>query len=114
MKKIRVRLRLQPRKLGTFDTVVKTLGGTARVAEQLGISSSYVSNWKRVSGKIPAKYYLILRDELAEMGFVPDDRVFNFAKRVRKKPRAFYCDFAESNVLIVDFRRRKTRMPIAA
>jgi hypothetical protein len=93
------------RRLATFDTVIRTLGGTARTAEMLGISSAYVSNWKRVSGKIPAKYYLVMRDSLAEMGFEPADTVFNFVRRVRKKRRSFYCDFAESNVIVLGFPR---------
>jgi hypothetical protein len=87
------------RRLATFDSAVRTLGGTARVAEALGISASYVSNWKRVNGKIPAKYYLIVCDLLAEQGFVPAPRIFNFAKRMRQKRRQIYCDFSESNVI---------------
>jgi hypothetical protein len=86
-------------RLNSFDTVVRTLGGTARTAELLGITSSYISNWRRVNGKIPAKYYLIIYEALAEMGFYPAPRVFNFARPVRRKRRSYYCDFAESNVI---------------
>lgn len=96
----------QLRRLTTIDTVIKTFGGTSRTAELLGIGPSYVSNWRRGSAKIPSKYYLIIKDELAVMGFEPADQVFSFAKRVRKKRRTTYCDFAESNVIVLDFRRR--------
>lgn len=75
------------RRLARFETVVKTLGGTAAIARRLGISASYVSNWRRVSGKIPSKYYLILREELADAGFEVADGVFNFVQKPRKKRR---------------------------
>lgn len=97
--------KLPLRRLASFETVIRTLGGTARSAEMLGISASYVSNWKRVSGKIPPKYYLVISEALLEMGFVADTRVFGFVRKVKKKPRTFYCDFAESNVIWLDFRR---------
>ena len=93
------------RRLASFETVIATLGGTARTAALLGKSASYVSNWKRVNGKIPPKYYLTIRKELAEMGFVPADQVFNFARPVPRKPRQVYCDFVESNVVFFDFRK---------
>lgn len=94
------------RRLATFDTVIATLGGTARTAELLGKSASYVSNWRRVNGKIPPKYYLTIRRELAAMGFEPADHVFNFARPVPRKRRATYCHFAENNVIVHDFRKR--------
>lgn len=96
------------RRLATFDTVVKTLGGPAAVGHLIGKSSSYVCNWRRFSGKIPPKYFLIISEALAEQGFVPAHHLFSFAKKVRKKPRATYCEFAASNVIHYDFRRRKT------
>lgn len=103
-------MRLTYRRLATFDTVVKTLGGPTAVGDLVGKSSSYVCNWRRFSGKIPAKYYLIITEALADQGFVPANHLFGFAKKVRKKRRPIYCDFAASNLIIVDFRRRKTRL----
>jgi hypothetical protein len=97
------------KRLGSIGTVVRTLGGTNEVARSLGISSSHVSNWRK-RGKIPAKYYLVIRELLAEQGFEPATRVFNFKKRVRQKRRPVYCDFDPSNVIWMDFRRRKVRL----
>jgi hypothetical protein len=89
--------------LNSFTTVIATLGGPARTGELIGKSSSYVCNWRRVSGKIPPKYYLIIQDELALQGFTAADRVFGFAPRVRKK-RVSYCDYAASMVIVHESR----------
>jgi hypothetical protein len=97
------------KRLGSIGTVVRTLGGTNEVARSLGISSSHVSNWRK-RGRIPAKYYLVIRELLAEQGFEPATRVFNFEKRVRQKRRPVYCDFDGNNVIYADFRRRKVRL----
>lgn len=103
---IRKRRPLPLRQLRNFETVIKTLGGPARLAEELGKSASYVCNWRRENGKIPPKYYLEIRRLLAEQGFEPADHLFNFAHPVRRRRRVTYCDFAESNVIFFDFRRR--------
>jgi hypothetical protein len=98
------------KRLGSFEAVVRTFGGTAATAHALGISSSYVCNWRRGGARIPAKYYLVVSELLAEQGFVPATRVFNFAKRVRQKRRPVYCDWSANNVIYADFRRRKVRL----
>lgn len=102
---IRQRRSLPLRRLTSFETVIKTLGGPARLAEQLGKSASYVCNWRRENGKIPPKYYLEIRRLLADQGFEPADHLFNFVPPVRRRRRVTYCDFAESNVIFHDFRR---------
>jgi hypothetical protein len=102
---------LRPRRLATFDTVIKTLGGPTAVGDLVGKSSSYVCNWRRFSGKIPPKYYLIISEALADQGFVAADHLFGFAKPPRKrKPRSTYCELAVSNVVWMDFRKRKVRL----
>lgn len=94
--------KLPHRRLASFDTVIRTLGGTKVVAEMVGKKSSHVSNWKRVSQKIPAKYYLIIQGELEGMGFVAADHLFNFAKPVKKrKRRQVYCDTVD-NVIVYE------------
>jgi hypothetical protein len=103
--------RLPLRRLATFTTLVKTLGGPTAVGILVGQSSSHVCNWRRFNGKIPAKFYLIIQDELAGQGFVAADHLFGFAKRpARKKRRKVYCDFDTSNVIWMDFRQRKARL----
>lgn len=102
---------LPRRRLATFDTVIKTLGGPTAVGDLVGKSSSYVCNWRRFSGKIPPKYYLIISEALADQGFVAADHLFGFAKPPRKrKPRSTYCELAVSNVVWMDFRKRKVRL----
>jgi hypothetical protein len=101
--------KLPLKRLSTFDTVIKTLGGTAKVASLLGISASYVCNWRRVSGKIPSKYFLEIRRLLADQGFEPDTRVFNFVRPRRRK-----AAFVASQVVFHDFRRRKQRAAMMA
>lgn len=105
-----VKGKLPLRQLTRFETVIRTLGGTNETARLVGKSASHVCNWRRFRGKIPAKYYLIIQEALADQGFTPATHLFNFAKPVKPKQRKVYCDFSSGNVIIVDFRRRKVRI----
>lgn len=63
--------------LGTIDSVVEALGGSAKVAELCGVGTSAVSNWI-ARGKISKGSFLVVRDALAEKGLEASPAVFGF------------------------------------
>lgn len=75
----------------SFDEVVKTLGGVSKVARLVNQPASAVSNWRRVRGKFPPKYYMLFQHELQEAGYRASAACFSFVapptsrRSVRKK-----------------------------
>lgn len=63
--------------LGTIDSVVEALGGSAKVAELCGVGTSAVSNWI-ARGKISKGSFLVVRDALAAKGLEASPAVFGF------------------------------------
>jgi hypothetical protein len=69
-------LRLKP--ISDFDDVLKVLGGSTRVGEIVGQSSSAVCVWRRARGQFPAKYYWYLKCALIDKGYFPTLDLFTF------------------------------------
>lgn len=63
--------------LGTIDSVIDALGGSAKVAEMCGVRTSAVSNWI-ARGKISKGSFLVVRDALATRGLEASPTVFGF------------------------------------
>lgn len=69
--------------LRSVDEVVDALGGTAAVADLLGVGSSAVSNW-RSRRKIPEENFLLVRDALLAAGKeAAEPSVFGFKLEAR-------------------------------
>lgn len=71
--------------LGTADSVIEALGGSARVAELCGVGTSAVSNWRK-RGRISQGSFMIVRDALAAKGLEAAPVVFGF--KVAEEARA--------------------------
>lgn len=63
--------------LGTIDSVVEALGGSAKVAELCGVGISAVSNWRK-RGRISKGSFLLVRDALAARNLEVSPEVFGF------------------------------------
>jgi hypothetical protein len=63
--------------LGTIDSVIEALGGSAKVAELCGVGISAVSNWRK-RGRISKGSFLIVRDALAAINLEASPEVFGF------------------------------------
>lgn len=59
----------EPQPLWTFDEVVRSLGGPAAVGRMTGTSAASVCGWRDKRSRFPSKYYVAMRDELAQRGF---------------------------------------------
>jgi hypothetical protein len=74
--------------LFTFDEVVKALGGVSKVARLVDQPPSAVSNWRRVRGKFPPKYYMLFQHELQEAGYRAAAACFSFVPPTLGKDRS--------------------------
>jgi hypothetical protein len=75
---------LQP--IGTAEEAIKTLGGTSAVGRLTKSNPSAVSSWKRTPrSRIPAKYYPVFKDALAELGYFAPLDLFSFADDPQRK-----------------------------
>jgi hypothetical protein len=68
--------------LNTFDEVVDALGGKA----ELGLlcnnqDVAAVCNWKRRRSRFPAKYFVVMQDELNARGYSAPHELWGFYTR---------------------------------
>lgn len=59
---------MEKRKLTTFRSVVKALGGVHAVAALTKRSPQGVCNW-RARGTFPSRFYLVISSELTRLGY---------------------------------------------
>lgn len=71
------------RKIRTVVGVIDALGGNQPVAKMAKCTHKAVSNWRRPRRKLPAATYLVLKDELAELGLSAPDSLW--AMRPKRK-----------------------------
>lgn len=70
------------RDLQTAGDVIDALGGTAATARLTGRKDQHVSNW-RASGKLPAKTFLILKQELKARGLAAPSKIWGIEQPER-------------------------------
>lgn len=73
--------------LHTVDQVIEKLGGTAEAGRLLGISMQQVSSW-RDRGRIAFRYYLVMTDELARLGYAAPSRLWRIDPLPAKRRKA--------------------------
>jgi hypothetical protein len=62
-----------------IESVVRELGGPAAVGRLTGNVGQAAWNWKS-KGKLPPKYYFVIREALDERGFIPVMSLFKFVE----------------------------------
>lgn len=67
---------MQKRKLKTFRSVLKALGGVHAVAALTKRSPQGVCNW-RARGTFPSRFYLLISSELARLGYEAKPSLFS-------------------------------------
>jgi len=71
-----------PRHLKTFDQVVNALGGKAEVGALCNNQNiAAVCNWKRRRSRFPAKYFVVMQDELNARGYSAPHKLWGFYTR---------------------------------
>lgn len=78
----RLQQRLQLLQLDTFDDVVEALGGKAKVGALCDDQDmAAVCNWRRRRLRFPAKYYVVMQDELNKRGYEAPLELWGFYRR---------------------------------
>jgi hypothetical protein len=68
--------------LDTFDEVVEVLGGKAEVGVLCdNQDTAAVCNWRRRRLRFPAKYYVVMQDELNRLGYEAPLDLWGFYRR---------------------------------
>jgi hypothetical protein len=69
------------KRLQTFDAVIEELDGLAQAARLIGRGMPQLCYWRKNYRRFPARFYPIIRDELAERRCEVSEEVFDFEER---------------------------------
>jgi hypothetical protein len=76
------------RALFDFDSVVTELGGPAAVGRLTGNLSKAIYVWRSQRGRFPSKHYFVMKEALAEKGFIAPISLWGFTEAANLRKSA--------------------------